>query len=166
MNCEVETPYSILNVSKDATAKEIKKSYHCIALKYHPVKNRNLNAREQNVLDELMKKVNVAYKIIGDDESRNLYDQENDIMKIPMYVTAENIRNNELVYTTYLRHPDGSFWLDCFSEIIRFTEICDFEVQLDSSMDFIFEIPRKGIGDEIRTGVFKTAHFILEEKEF
>ena len=62
--------YGILNVSKTASADEIKKAYKKRARQFHPDRNKNnKNAEEQ------FKKISAAYAVLGDKEKRNLYDK-------------------------------------------------------------------------------------------
>lgn len=62
--------YSILGVSRTATANEIKKAYRKLALKYHPDKN---NGNKES--EEMFKKISDAYSILGDENKRKKYDQ-------------------------------------------------------------------------------------------
>ena len=62
--------YEILEVSRSATADEIKKSYRKIAIKYHPDKNPDDKASEDK-----FKEAAEAYEVLGNDEKRRRYDQ-------------------------------------------------------------------------------------------
>ena len=62
--------YEILEVSRSATADEIKKSYRKIAIKFHPDKNPDDKASEDK-----FKEAAEAYEILGNDEKRSRYDQ-------------------------------------------------------------------------------------------
>lgn len=61
--------YSVLGVSKSATADELKKAYRTLAMKYHP--DRNPGDKEA---EEKFKEVNNAYQVLGDAEKRQQYD--------------------------------------------------------------------------------------------
>ena len=61
--------YSILGVSKNAKAEEIKKSFRKLAVKYHPDKNPGKEAEEK------FKEINEAYEVLSDPEKRKKYDQ-------------------------------------------------------------------------------------------
>jgi len=65
---EVDTTalYSVLNVSKDASASEIKKAYMLLAKKEHPDKGGD---------PEKFKMISKAYEILSDPEKRALYDE-------------------------------------------------------------------------------------------
>ena len=60
--------YKILNVNKDATTEEIKKSYHKLALKFHPDKNSNKKEAENK-----FKEIVEAYEVLSDENKRNRY---------------------------------------------------------------------------------------------
>jgi DnaJ-class molecular chaperone with C-terminal Zn finger domain len=53
--------YSILSVTKSATADEIKKSFRKLAVKYHPDKNPGNKEAE-----EKFKEINRAYEVLSD----------------------------------------------------------------------------------------------------
>ncbi|HYJ38751.1 MAG TPA: J domain-containing protein, partial [Chitinophagaceae bacterium] len=62
--------YSILGVSKTATAEEIKKAYRKLAVKFHPDKNPGNKEAE-----EKFKQISVAYEVLSDDEKRKKYNR-------------------------------------------------------------------------------------------
>ncbi len=62
--------YKILGVSKDADKVAIKKAYRKLAAKYHPDKNPDDKAAE-----EQFKAVNEAYQVLSDDEKRRKYEE-------------------------------------------------------------------------------------------
>ena len=60
--------YDILQVNKNATKEEIKKSYKKLALHYHPDKNK-----DEHAIDKF-KEIAEAYNTLSDDEKRKNYD--------------------------------------------------------------------------------------------
>jgi curved DNA-binding protein len=62
--------YSILGLTKTASADEIKKSFRRLARKYHPDMNPNNKEAEAQ-----FKQVSEAYEVLGDPEKRQKYDQ-------------------------------------------------------------------------------------------
>ena len=62
--------YEILDVSRDASDDEIKKSYRKLAMKYHPDRNKDDKTSERK-----FKEVSAAYEVLKDPEKRTAYDQ-------------------------------------------------------------------------------------------
>ncbi|EGK7561597.1 DnaJ domain-containing protein [Campylobacter coli] len=66
--------YETLEVSKNASADEIKKAYRRLARQYHPDINKEKGAEEK------FKEINAAYEILSDEKKRAQYDQYGDSM--------------------------------------------------------------------------------------
>ncbi len=66
---EFKDYYKTLDVSRDATAEEIKKAFRRLARKYHPDVSKEADAEHK------MKEVNEAYAVLSDPEKRAAYDQ-------------------------------------------------------------------------------------------
>ncbi|MCP9453445.1 MAG: J domain-containing protein [Nitrospira sp.] len=62
--------YRILGVSHEASDEDIKKAYRKLVLQYHP--DRNPGSREA---EETIRRINAAYEIIGNPETRKSYDR-------------------------------------------------------------------------------------------
>ena len=62
--------YKVLDVSKDASADDIKKSYRKLARKYHPDANKGDSASE-----ERFKEISEAYNVLSDQKRRKEYDE-------------------------------------------------------------------------------------------
>jgi DnaJ-class molecular chaperone len=62
--------YTILKVSKNSTAEEIKKAYRKLAVEFHPDRNQG-DAKKS----EIFREINEAYEIIGDEIKRKQYDE-------------------------------------------------------------------------------------------
>ena len=66
--------YKRMGLSRDATAKDIKSAYRNIQLKYHPDRTHGLSADESEKNANYIKSVNDAYNILGNAESKAVYD--------------------------------------------------------------------------------------------
>lgn len=60
--------YKILNVDRNASDDEIKKSYRALSYKYHPDRNNNEDAGKK------MKEINEAYETLKDPQKKRVYD--------------------------------------------------------------------------------------------
>ncbi|XP_074271940.1 uncharacterized protein LOC141595887 [Silene latifolia] len=63
--------YSILQVNRNATEEDLKKSYRKLAMKWHPDKNPN-NKKEA---EAKFKEISEAYEVLSDEKKRRVYDQ-------------------------------------------------------------------------------------------
>lgn len=64
--------YDILGVSRDASAAQIKKAYHMLALKFHPDK-QSPDKREE--AEKKFKEVSEAYDVLSDEKKKGVYDR-------------------------------------------------------------------------------------------
>ncbi|MGR8933744.1 MAG: molecular chaperone DnaJ [Gammaproteobacteria bacterium] len=64
-----EDYYKVLEVGRNASDAEIKKSYRRLAMKYHPDRNKDDTAEEK------FKQINEAYDVLSDAKKRSAYDQ-------------------------------------------------------------------------------------------
>ncbi|KEG13047.1 chaperone DnaJ protein [Trypanosoma grayi] len=62
--------YKVLGVGRKATANEIKKAYHQLALKYHPDKCTG----NRDEAERRFKEVSEAYDVLSDESKRKIYD--------------------------------------------------------------------------------------------
>jgi molecular chaperone DnaJ len=62
--------YSLLGVSREASADELKKAYRKLAMQYHPDRNPGDKGAEQKFKD-----ISEAYEILKDDQKRAAYDR-------------------------------------------------------------------------------------------
>lgn len=71
--------YEILQLEKNATNEQIKKAYRKLAVKYHPDKCSDKDASEK------FQKINYAYQILSNDETKKKYDMLNSHEKDNMF---------------------------------------------------------------------------------
>jgi molecular chaperone DnaJ len=62
--------YNILEIDREATKEDIKKSYRKLAMKYHPDKNPDDKESEEKFKD-----ISEAYSVLSDDNKKSRYDQ-------------------------------------------------------------------------------------------
>lgn len=69
----METFYSILGVTLNSTAEEIKKSYLRLAQKYHP--DRHFSPEDKSKANERFAKITEGYRVLSDEKLRAEYDK-------------------------------------------------------------------------------------------
>ncbi|WP_156509116.1 DnaJ domain-containing protein, partial [Oleiphilus sp. HI0132] len=62
--------YEVLGIERSADAKEVKKAYRRLAMKYHPDRNP-----DDAQAEEKFKEATEAYEILSDEQKRGAYDQ-------------------------------------------------------------------------------------------
>lgn len=67
-------PYHILGVSASSSTDEIQKQYRKKCLQYHPDKNVHKSKKEREKCEEMFKKIQSAYHLIGSPEAKRKYD--------------------------------------------------------------------------------------------
>jgi len=74
-----EDYYKVLQVSRSASSREIKKAYHRLAVEYHPDKNPD----DRDGAEAKFKAVASAYEVLSDEDKRVKYDAGEDITANP-----------------------------------------------------------------------------------
>lgn len=93
--------YSILGVPRDATPRAIKKAFWTLALKHHPDKDHSPGAHERFI------RIQQAYLILADEESRSKYDQETTrVRSSPLATEPSGISDSHQGF----EDPDLSAW--------------------------------------------------------
>lgn len=159
--------YKILNVKKQATQEEIKKSYHKLALKYHPDKNDNKEDAEKK-----FKEIVEAYEVLSDENKRARYnislklneeyvfELSPDILKFSRYFfSQENINkfqdlagnvnkemnniglniNLENVFNSFINNIRNGKYSDLYQEYNDFKLFYNFEENNDKEYDDLFK---------------------------
>jgi DnaJ-class molecular chaperone len=82
-------PYDVLEISKNATERDIKNAYKIMARKWHPDKNSDSKAEEK------FKEIDKAYRILIDPELKAKYDQTGSVdpNQVPNVDINEILRN-------------------------------------------------------------------------
>jgi molecular chaperone DnaJ len=70
MHNSVTDYYTLLEVSRDAAADDIKKAFRVLAHRFHPDKNPGDVESE-----EMFKNISMAYEVLGDPQKRLMYDR-------------------------------------------------------------------------------------------
>ena len=85
--------YNILEVDKNASQAEIKKSYRTLSLKYHPDKQKDNS-------DAKFKEINEAYQLLSNPQKRQFYDLQNN----------NNSLNQENIFENLFKHMENNIF--------------------------------------------------------
>lgn len=107
--------YTVLGVTQEATAAEIKQAYRVLAKRYHPDVNKGSTEAEQK-----FKQVHEAYQVLTDDAKREAY---NDQLKRP---GAQSFRQRQASEGQKSGHESGAASLDPEQMRKRFDQFFGF----------------------------------------
>ena len=82
--------YKILDVDKDTTTADIKKKYRKLLAKYHPDKYKNLSEKEKQMKEKQFQLIQMAGKILSDEDTRKIYDLEQKTIKSKNFQSQKN----------------------------------------------------------------------------
>jgi curved DNA-binding protein CbpA len=82
--------YKILEINNNASEIDIKKAYNKLVLKYHPDKNKSIDAREK------YEKIQTAYQILSESKTRIEYSKLNNVEKDNFMTLLQNILNDKI----------------------------------------------------------------------
>lgn len=91
--------YEILEVSKDASPEEIRKSYHKLALRFHPDKNPN----NPEALEKF-KEIGEAYSVLSDETKKKTYDMHGDIDEDDYFDMGEGVDPFHVFNSIFQQH--------------------------------------------------------------
>jgi curved DNA-binding protein len=152
----MENLYSVLELTKDASSDEIKKSYRNLAKKWHPDRNKETGAEDK------FKEINHAYEILGDETKRKEYDLKNkgeskkgydshydtysdfdfDFMKYAYYDTQDQVGTNEK-YTLNVTLEE----IYSGKKTVLFTKNGSVEVDIPKGVTDGYKVKYKGKGN-------------------
>ncbi|NXN21625.1 DNJB8 protein, partial [Nycticryphes semicollaris] len=110
--------YKVLGLQKSASQHDVKKSYHELALKWHPDKNPS-NKEEA---EKKFKAITEAYKVLSDPQKRSLYDKS--VKESGSRGTRAVGRRNNSFDSPYAFHDLREIFGQVFGETDPF--VCDF----------------------------------------
>jgi DnaJ-class molecular chaperone len=67
--------YQLIDVSRGATARDVKKAYYTISRSFHPDANRHLEGELRDAVKHIAKRITEAYAVLRDPGRREAYDR-------------------------------------------------------------------------------------------
>ena len=132
--------YKILEIDEKATKNQIKKSYHKMALKYHPDKNKDN--------EDLFKEAVEAYEVLYDDTKRRRYDLSRKLNEDYKFVLPPEIFN----FSKYFFSEENISKFSDFASIIN-NGIQNFSV--NTKFDDLFNMLLNRIRDNNLTDLYQ-----------
>ncbi|XP_026813116.1 dnaJ homolog subfamily C member 9-like [Rhopalosiphum maidis] len=111
--------YEVLNTSKNATDKEVRKAYYVLSMKYHPDK---VTEKEKSEATEKFKVISRIHALLNDTDKRKLYDDTGCV--------GDDIDPNSATED----FPWETYWSSIFRKITD-NEIRDYELKYKGSDD-------------------------------
>jgi len=82
--------YKILDIDKDTPIGDIKKKYRKLLAKYHPDKFKHLSEKESKMKEKQFQLVQMAGKILTDEDTKKIYDLEQKTIKSKNFQSQKN----------------------------------------------------------------------------
>jgi len=82
--------YKILSVDRDTNINDIKKKYRKLLAKYHPDKYKNLPEKERHMKEKQFQLVQMAGKVLTDEDTKKMYDLEQKTIKSKSFINQKN----------------------------------------------------------------------------
>ncbi|KAM6162487.1 dnaJ homolog subfamily B member 7 [Erethizon dorsatum] len=125
--------YEVLGVQRYASAEDIKKAYHKVALKWHPDKN----PQNKEEAERKFKEVAEAYEVLSKDEKRDIYDKYG---KEGLNGAGGSDFDDECDYGSTFCKPD-----DVFKEMSGDKDTLSFHF-FEDSLEDLLNSPRSSYG--------------------
>ncbi len=116
--------YAILEVDRNATEEEIKKSYRRLMKKYHPDLNKSKEDEEKS------KEINEAYSILGDPEKRKMYDLGNLETSIQTEFDYDSLTKEQKEYIEFIRERKA-FELIVEEELAKYNALLNLKSAIE-----------------------------------
>ena len=97
-------PYIVLGVNNTASQAEIKKSFRNLALKYHPDRNKNSEAKQKFI------QIIEAYEVLSDGQARKDYADETHCDYYDRTREQRNSCGYAEIKKRYLQNSSSSMW--------------------------------------------------------
>lgn len=110
--------YNILNLQPDCSYNDIKKSYHKLALKFHPDKNNNNTTLK-------FQQIKYAYEILSDNNTRQKYHLLNNLNKSKFEKFIESIFKENIGYEL-LKSFGFELTFDDYNKLNKYIEKYDY----------------------------------------
>ena len=105
-----KTLYEILEVSENASPEIIEKAYKTLAKKYHPDLQEEAN---KSRAEAMMKKINEAYDVLGNEEKRKAYNAELKAKREQEELEKQGTQNyqgyNNATYNGNIQYQNGNY---------------------------------------------------------
>lgn len=97
----MEDYYKILGLNKTNNVDEIKKAYRKLSMKYHPDRNKDIDASDK------FTQINNAYNILSDNEKKSSYDIEYELYINSTMFTSLNNKDNDINNILYTKNTSS-----------------------------------------------------------
>ena len=101
-----KTLYEILEVSENASPEIIEKAYKTLAKKYHPDLQEEAN---KSKAEAMMKKINEAYDVLGNEEKRKTYNAELEAKREQEEIERQSTQGFQRYNNGNMQYQNGNY---------------------------------------------------------